>query len=486
MGQMILSAEKLKLDTYKANEQEFLKVANVDPVFVLSQSAREVQAKLLDDYNTRWGKVMKDRGGNMTTEDKVKMAKEKDYILMEQSKMASDMEQAQLHNKMVSQNPNRWDRDEQAKRFNDYITTGSYDHTEPPIKPLSLTDAAMKMSNKVATKEYIDQNEPQQTYSVGGVPYKKSIVYSASREDVAPYIQAAIADNDQYGAGVLKEWNDLAPTDKEVYFSKNPKNPILEMAVDKHWKEWVKSEEKEVKNTQPSNSGLGFSFYTGSGKRISYTPQPAREVPIGKTTYSTFHEIPNLPADDLISKGNIRVLDGEGDEVTQPNINIPSEVVGYDEATDELIFMAKSNFIDIGGYKPKGSGLRFAVKRADAGTKYNDIEIIKDGKKVKIGTLTPSAPKVSVDNGGSIPANAKIIPISNDMAMLSLEDNAYYDYKGLVFKGKDLADMAWDSEHVSKVGGQGANLIKALESTRMDAGKQPKGVKRPQTKKPAY
>lgn len=394
MNNLILSAEKLKADTYKKNEEEFLKASNVDPVFVLANSARETQSKLLDTFNTTWGKKMRDKGGQLTTDDKVEMAKQKDYILMQQAKMQQDMEQAQLHNKMTMQNPNRWDAEEQQNRYNEYIKTGTYDHTEPPIKPLSLTDAAMKNINKVATKEYAPEDE-RKSYSVNGVPYYKQTTYSARKEDVIPYIKSAIADNDQYGAGVLKEWNELPAQEKESYHTKNPSNPILEMAVDKHWKEWVKSEEKDVKNSQGTGNKAGFSVFKGTGKDVTYTPTSARAVKLGTTDYSSFHDIPNIPVDDVTPQDKIRVLSPDGEEEMQPASNIPADLVGYDENTDELIFTAKSNFIDPTSRRPKGAGMRFALKRTEAGAKYDNIEIVKDGNKVKIGSLGSSTPTPS-------------------------------------------------------------------------------------------
>jgi hypothetical protein len=296
MSNMILSAEKLKLETFQKNQAEFLKNANIDPVFVLSESAKETQARLLDNFNTKWGKTMQQSGGNLSLDNKLQMAKDKNIVLMEQQKMASEMEAAQTHNKMVMQNPNRWDAEEQTKRYNDYIATGTYNHTEPPIKPLSLTNAAMKLANKVATKEYIAEDETK-TYSLNGVPYKKNITYSASRDDVAPYIKAAISDDPQYAAGAIKEWNELATPDKETYFKKNPANPIFEMAVDKHWKEWVKSEEKEVKNTSGTSRTTfdwNKSISSAHNKNADYPIQPQIKQ---TTAYGTF----NLP--DVMSLG---------------------------------------------------------------------------------------------------------------------------------------------------------------------------------------
>jgi hypothetical protein len=131
MSDLILGAEKLKYDTFKKNEEDFLKASNIDPVFILANSARETQSRMLDSFNTKWGKTMKERGGNLSTDDKIQMAKEKDFILMQQQKMQSDMQSLQLHEKMAMQSPNKWDAEELNRRKMEYMRTGTYDHTEP-------------------------------------------------------------------------------------------------------------------------------------------------------------------------------------------------------------------------------------------------------------------------------------------------------------------------------------------------------------------
>lgn len=70
LSNFITKAEELKYQTFKQNEQEFLKTSNVDPAFFISTANQNTQAKLLDDYNKRWATRMKESNNNLSLEDK--------------------------------------------------------------------------------------------------------------------------------------------------------------------------------------------------------------------------------------------------------------------------------------------------------------------------------------------------------------------------------------------------------------------------------
>ena len=399
MSNMILKTEQMKAETFQKNQQEFLKNSNIDPVFVLSTSSRETQQKLLDDFNTTWGKAMKNSGGNLSLDQKMQMQKQKDYIQMTQQKLQSDMETAQLHNKMVSQNPNRWDATEQAQRYNDYIQTGNYNYTEPPIKPLSLMDAAMKMQSKVATKEFMPVDE-QKTYNVGGVPYKVSTSYSASKEDVIPYIKSAIANNDQYAAGALQEWNGLSQPEKDKYHTSDPSNPVFAMAVDKHWKEWVTSKQKEEKNTLPKQDNLSSDWTTimDGTKKVSYPVPPPSTVALGdKFTSQKYYQLPTTTAKPISLKSTnstVQVLTkGMVGTVKHPPV-ISGIPTGYDAEHDTFTFNVNKDFSNIGisGIQ-SGNNMQIAIPRSEINNTgfLNSFVVLDDnGKKVKISDLSPA------------------------------------------------------------------------------------------------
>jgi hypothetical protein len=291
------------------------------------------------------------------------------------------METAQLHNKMVQQNPNRWDAEEQGKRYNDYIKTGDYEHPEPPIKPLSLTDAAMRTMNKVATKEYIDPKEAQQTYTIGGVPYKKATVYSAKKEDVIPYIQATIANNDQYAAGALKEWNGLTPQEKEEYHKTNPQNPILEMAVDRHWKEWVKTEEKEQRNIVSTRSGYNLNLF---GRDVKFSPGQQKQgtIAYADKTYSNPIEFDGSFKFTNVPTNGGNVLKGQYTKPLSSRGNIEGYLKNYDPERDVFILAATGTDPNV----DNGSLMEIPASNLNQ-TEINKIPIYVNGKPTTIGAI---------------------------------------------------------------------------------------------------
>jgi hypothetical protein len=128
---------------------------------------------------------------------------------------------------------------------------------------------------------------------------------------------------------------------------------------------------------------------------------------IGQTNYTKFHSLGNIMASE-VTPSSIRLLNPKGEQELKPETPITAEVVGYDEDKDEFIFIATKNFVNVYGKggeydSPSGSGYRFAVKRKDLPTEvYGNFEIIKDGKKVKIGTLTTSTTATPTETDAQI------------------------------------------------------------------------------------
>jgi hypothetical protein len=393
MSSMLIEAEKLKADVYQKNADEFRKASNIDPVFVLADSAQKTQMGLISDFNKKWGRAMQQAGGNLSDAQKMQMTTDKNVVIMQQQRMQSEMEAAQTHNKMVAQNPNRWSAEEQAKRYSDYINTGNYNFTEPPIKPLSLTDAAMKNVNKIAVKEY-HLPEEDKTYAKNGVNWIDKTTYSAGKEDVIPYIKNALTD-DQYAAGVLKEWNDLGEADKEVYHKKNPSNPIFEMAVDKHWKEWVKQDVKTERNMVGGSTGGNMRTWQGN----KYTPTSAMESPFPSLPSNTYHPLPNISKQITIPISNMELLEPDkaiaGTE--KPNQSIKGFVTGYDENSDKITLLISQDYKDL-DYPTlaSGKGMQIAVPRSAFSKEiFDDLEIMKDGKLTKLKDVARPAPKAT-------------------------------------------------------------------------------------------
>jgi hypothetical protein len=390
MNNMLMQAEQLKYNVYRKNAEEFQKASNIDPVFVLADSAQKTQMGLISAFNQKYGKLYQQYGGNLPDSVKMQMTTDRNLVIMQQQKMQSEMEAAQTQNKMVAQNPNRWDVTEQAQRYNDYIQTGNYNYQEPPIKPLSLTDAAMKNMNKVSAKEY-HLPEEDKTYTKNGVNYIDRTTYSAGKEDVAPYIKSAIANDDQYAAGALKEWNELGQADKEKYHNSDPTNPILGMAIDRHWKEWVKQDVKTERNMVGGTSSGNMRTWQGN----KYTPTSAMESPFPSMPSNTYHPIPNVSKQITIPISKMELLEPDKavSGIEKPNQSIKGFVTGYDENSDKITFLISQDYKDL-DYPTlaSGKGMQIAVPRSSFSKEiFDDLEIMKDGKLTKLKDVV--APK---------------------------------------------------------------------------------------------
>ncbi len=137
----IIAAEKLKYDTYRKNEEEFLKAGNITPEFVLADSARKNTATAIDLYNKKWAKIFQEKAssGGLTTQDKQQMATEKNFIISQNQKDVADMERYRAVKEAVIRNPNQYSEEEFRMAEAEYLNSGQFNLTTPPIKAKDVT-----------------------------------------------------------------------------------------------------------------------------------------------------------------------------------------------------------------------------------------------------------------------------------------------------------------------------------------------------------
>jgi len=408
MNDLILQAEKLKLESFKKNEEWFLNSQDVDVETFLSAANTETQAKLIDEYNNKAQNILKARGGdfnNLTTQDKLELSKGRKVLESEQQRMLGDLEKFKMAREVVTKNQDKYSLEEANELiFKPYITTGKFNDDPLPIKEQSL-DAYLD-NNKVrgsVTNDYTYYTNPN------GVKVKQPIKVIGTEQEARDFVKNRILSNEANQKWAFKEFakqpEDVqlryldANKDGKVDASErgNPQNlrseenPIIKWAQDTRWQKARQVTEGTETGAAPSTGG-NFSIFNGFGKKTTYTPTEARAVPIGTTSYTSFHDLNNIPAKDIVVGTNIRVLDAEkGDKVQQPKTPISADLVGYDEAKDEFVFVATKNWYDFDAWNgAKGKDIRFAVKRNELGKEYNEFDIIKDGKTVKIGALKPT------------------------------------------------------------------------------------------------
>jgi hypothetical protein len=136
-----------------------------------------------------------------------------------------------------------------------------------------------------------------------------------------------------------------------------------------------------------SSGGSGINF---GGANIKYEPTERQAFRNYKTYHPTLKwPTQNIPVDDVI----VWKPNGEKVRVTKKTLQL--QYTGYDEETDQLTFLTESNYY---GGDQLGKGDQIAMQSEDVPPEFKDIEILVEGKKVKIKDVKrekPSAPKVS-------------------------------------------------------------------------------------------
>ncbi len=408
LSDFIAKAEEIKYKAFKENEQEFLKSSNIDPVFFISAANQKAQTGLLNNFNQKWAGEYKKYQGNLPMDVKQQMQTEKNLLVAEQQKMMAMQKMWEEEDELVKKNPAVFDEKEHALKTMQLMNKGEFDYTTLPYRAKPVSSKLIQLRGKIGTVT-------QKTIPVKDAPgYQQSYNTQGTREDIAPIIIYEVFNDPATMKDMMNGWkslplsvkNELLDTDKIGGVSEaerkagevvtmDKENPILKWYIDENYKYAIKEEPVgEISAIKEAPKG-GSSVFKGFGGDKRYDPTEARSVPIGQTRYTTYHEIKGMPSQEAtFNKG--RVLDTEGETLLQPNTPITSRVIGYDEDKDEFIFIATKNFINLADQwaKSYGEGLRFSVKRSDLPDMYNDFDIIKDGKTVKVGSVSRTTPSI--------------------------------------------------------------------------------------------
>lgn len=278
LSDAIIKAEEIKYNTFRENEKEFLKASNIDPAFFISTANQQAQAKLLQDYNTRWSQRMKASGNNMPLEDKQQMLAEKNLIIAQQQKMQSDQDLWNQHRTMVAQNPNRFDADEFAMADAEYRKTGEYKLVRPPVKARSL-DMALE-DNPIMGNE-INETIPEERDNLSGFT---DVRYSGTPEQAKERVKQLILSDESYTKDIAKQFQSLPEEEKLKWLDADKNgtissqeaqdfNPIIKWAQETKWEKARKKDVlawRKTETTTPSG-GFNLKIAVGSGNNKNQT-----------------------------------------------------------------------------------------------------------------------------------------------------------------------------------------------------------------------
>ena len=161
----------------------------------------------------------------------------------------------------------------------------------------------------------------------------------------------------------------------------------MKRAQDKHWQDALDIKNKKVTapQTQRNSGNSGYIRTWGQGGP-KYTPTSAIDDGVFKKmhAFQDLNKPIRLPirSMELLQEGGVIPAD-------KANATVTGYVVGYDEDTDKFKFLVSKDFKDLDySALASGAGMEVALKRSDfAPETLAELEIVKDGKYTKIGSL---------------------------------------------------------------------------------------------------
>jgi hypothetical protein len=328
LSQMVLDAEKLRYSVYERNRNEFLKNANIDPVFVLSDSARKYTQQRINDFNKTWGKRAQETNYNFSDEDRLNMQTHKNLIMAEQQDQLQQYELFKQHRDLVAKNPNRYDTEKFALSADEYMKTGRYDQTMPMLRSIPFGSFIREQASKV-------KGEYNAVQTVRG---NQVAIATKNIQDIPKFIEQNLFVNDQATMGMLEDW-DKEPDKSKWLIDADHNNKIDPTEQKNGIVEWAKqfyAKDADVTSYSPWKSVKGTGTKATSepvevaGAQVKIFPgKRATNRTYGDQTYSdkSFGFGGNTMLYGIPTKGG-KTLEGDYEDVEKGSIN--GRLVLYD------------------------------------------------------------------------------------------------------------------------------------------------------------
>lgn len=403
LGRTILDAEKIRLEEFRKNEDWLLKSTTVDLKALASAGAAATQAKYYDKFVEDTAKIYKQAGGekNLSTDQKIEINKQRMFFEAEQNKLLGDQKKFEMEEALVNRDP-RFDKKKWLEqKASKYITTGVFDNTPPPWQAKNL--GKYFNDNKVKGTTYTEDKYETNIY---GKKVYQPVVINGTRQEAEAHVENHILADPQLLEGAFEEFSSLPEskqmeyladfdTNKDGSLSEQEKqtipnlnaptrdNPILKYAKEKYWQQVrTVTQSKETGAAPPSTSSGGTSnFKYGSGNWTKYTPSAPTKANLGADmntdNYHSFGQFESY----VIPVENIEVQDKNGNKVGTGQQNLLVKPTGYDEESGKFTFTVLQNYKS---QNRRGNGDQIAIAKEDVPPEFREIEIVVDGKTVKI------------------------------------------------------------------------------------------------------
>ena len=355
LNEMVLNADKLRYETFRKNQEEFLKNMNVDPGFVISDSARKYMVKRLDEFKTKYGKIAQEKNYNLSIDDKLNMQTDRNLIEAEKNDQLSQYELWQQHRDLVAKNPNRYDADKFAEATGSYMKEGRYNLTMPPIKAVSFSNFIKEQAGKSQEQYVLPNSEVLRRGSDEGIPWR-------TVEDLGKFIENNLFVNDQATIGLLEDWEKETPEIKNKFLLDTDNSGKIDAIEQKNAiVEWAKQNPKYLKEAEVikyrwGNVPIGRGAATsGFNTKAVVGPSNNKNKDYDVQTYSTKIgtgrvDLPNTlifpletPKISTLTISKKYSVDANGNMIVTPLKNSETadfDIVGYNPDKDILIAKA--------------------------------------------------------------------------------------------------------------------------------------------------
>lgn len=386
LSDFVISAEKLKYEAFQKTREEFKKIMDIDPVFLATAASQKAQADILSDFNKKGGAITRKYAGKQIPDEELTYLRQaKSYLQMNQQKMLMDMQQAmQAKDAIQKDYLNHYDRGDFKTRWDEYLSSGTWDNS--PLLPAKVS--AVQFYGSPNNKFRGNDTEITLKRNEGGNTITETATSSGTEEQGREKIRADFFTHDGLARSYMEEFAKLKEENPQEYkdYISQP-NGIMKWAQDKHWQDALDIKNKKVTapQTQRNSGNSGYIRTWGQGGP-KYTPTSAIDDGVFKKmhAFQDLNKPIRLPirSMELLQEGGVIPAD-------KANATVTGYVVGYDEDTDKFKFLVSKDFKDLDySALASGAGMEVALKRSDfAPETLAELEIVKDGKYTKIGSL---------------------------------------------------------------------------------------------------
>jgi hypothetical protein len=348
LSDLLIRTAETKHKIFKENQKQFLETGNIEPEFVIADSARKNTTDQIEQFNKKWASIQASRPmGQLSTKDLQDMATQKNLIMSQNQKDVVAMQKYIQMKDMVAKDPLKYNKDRFLEWEDEYLSTGNFNYTTPPIKgvnPLSFFSDDKNRLEATIQPMVVDTKGTQMAERTP----------MASEEEAKAYVESLIMNRDDFRQGVIDAFASLKNTDFATYkkyldvnkdgtISEEEKqaaeggNPIVQWAKDTYWKNAVKVKQGAMKTipwTTGTKSEITSVNIAGGTIKVAPGTRRANGVTYDKkypTTYAfngvTVKNIPTRGGEELSGYGEYDLTAG----------NVAGEILDYIPTEDKVI-----------------------------------------------------------------------------------------------------------------------------------------------------